>query len=149
MLFPEWHIWEQYVTLLKTNFFLEGWGLTWRMGDKHLSLLQHASARAQKNGNQIKQMTILTKDYLYLVKNLLKLEGVRVPLKEPQKSQTKSLSSLSSKVVEEQSRALALDALRSSHPVEVAIRHGKEVGSACPGDRLVGSLVRSFGTTGR
>ena len=30
-----------------------------------------------------------------------------------------------SKVVEEQSRALQLDALRSSHPVEVPIRHAK------------------------
>ena len=29
------------------------------------------------------------------------------------------------KVVEEQSRALQLDALRSSHPVEVPIRHAK------------------------
>ena len=32
---------------------------------------------------------------------------------------------MSSQVVEEQSRALQLDALRSSHPVEVPIRHAK------------------------
>ena len=55
---------------------------------------------------------------------------------------------MSSQVVEEQSRALQLDALRSSHPVEVPIRHAKAdalVGWVPMGDIWIEMAIESHG----
>ena len=55
---------------------------------------------------------------------------------------------MSSQVVEEQSRALQLDALRSSHPVEVPIRHAKAdalVGWVPMGDIGIEMAIESHG----
>ena len=55
---------------------------------------------------------------------------------------------MSSQVVEEQSRALQLDALRSSHPVEVPIRHAKAdalVGWVPMGDIWIKMAIESHG----
>jgi hypothetical protein len=55
---------------------------------------------------------------------------------------------MSSQVVEEQSRALQLDALRSSHPVEVPIRHATAdalVGWVPMGDIWIEMAIESHG----
>ena len=51
---------------------------------------------------------------------------------------------MSSQVVEEQSRALQLDALRSSHPVEVPIRHAKADAFGFSHGTVIETALNSF-----